>query len=240
MPAEAFELELVERRPLAKDTMGFRFRRPHRFDFRAGQSTDLTIDEPVVPGDDLVHSYTLASSPKNQDTVLIATRMRASAFKQNLTEMPLGSKVQATKPSGKFVLPDDKRPLLFLAGGIGVTPFRSMLKEMLDSGKSRPCALFYSNPTRDDATFLDELASWQQALGLTLVPTLTKHQPEGWPHETGRIDAAMVRRHCSEKFLADCLALAAGPPKMVDAMVEVAKECGLTEDRILRDDFQGY
>jgi ferredoxin-NADP reductase len=240
MAANAFELELVERRPFAKETMGFRFRRPSGFQFKAGQSTDLTISKPVVPGDDLVHSYTIASSPDNPETILITTRMRPSAFKQNLTEMPLGTKVAATKPAGKFVIPDDKRPLLFLAGGIGVTPFRSMLKHMLDSDKPRPATLFYSNPTRDDATFLDELASWQQRIGLTLVPTLTKERPEGWPYETGRIDAAMVRRHTSDKFLADCLAYAAGPPKMVDAMVEVAKECGLTEDRILRDDFSGY
>lgn len=237
-PAALFEAPLVERREVAADTMAFRFDvkgNPPRF--KAGQATNVTLP------DGSTHAFALASSPANPRTLMIAARMRDTPFKETLRTMPFGAAVRLTQPSGDFVLPDDPDvPLLLLAGGIGITPFRSMLKWMLDSGDRRRATLLYSNPTPQAAAFLDELEAWSGWLDLDLVPTITKPETGGadWPYEEGRIDRALLERHLRPRMVAKGMAYVSGPPAMVRDMEALVRAAGFPPSRIRLDEFRGY
>lgn len=238
LTAHGFEAPLVERREVATDTMAFRFHvNGHPPVFRAGQACDITLP------DGQTHSFALASSPTNGRTLMIAARMRDTPFKETLRDLPFGAAVAFGPPTGDFVLPDEPgTPVLFLAGGIGITPFRSMLKWMVDTGDGRPVTLLYSVPTPQAAAFLDELEGWRSALDLTLVPTITKPETAGpeWAYEEGRIDAAMVRRHVRPDLLGKATVYVSGPPKMVEDMAAMVATLGVPAARVKLDRFWGY
>lgn len=237
-PAPLFEAPLVERREVAADTMAFRFDvRGRAPAFLAGQASDVTLP------DGNTHAFAIASSPANPRTLMIAARMRDTPFKETLRDMPFGAAVRITHPAGDFVLPADPSvPLLFIAGGIGVTPFRSMLKWMLDSGDRRRVTLLYSNPTPQAAAFLDELQAWQRWLDLDLVPTVTKPETAGpdWEFEEGRIDRAMVLRHARPRLLAHGLCYVSGPPAMARDLSALVQSLGVPPSRLRVDEFRGY
>ncbi|MEA3166287.1 MAG: hypothetical protein QOJ26_1159 [Thermoplasmata archaeon] len=233
-----FEAPLVERREVAQDTMAFRFHlNGHAPHFLAGQACDVTLP------DGQTHTFAVASSPTNGRTLMIAARMRDTPFKDTLRDLPFGAAVHIGPPAGRFTLPDDPAtPLVFLAGGIGITPFRSMLKAMVDTGDRRPVTLLYSNPTPQAAAFLDELEAWRAVLDLTLVPTITKPESGAgeWAYEEGRIDAAMVQRHVRPDLLAKAMVYVSGPPEMVQDMAAIMERLGVRRARLKLDEFRGY
>jgi ferredoxin-NADP reductase len=238
LTTHGFEAPLVERREVAADTMAFRFHlNGHAPGFQPGQACDITLP------DGQTHSFALASSPSNGRTVMIAARMRDTPFKDTLRDLPFGAAVHIGPATGDFTLPTDPTvPLVFLAGGIGITPFRSMLKAMLDTGDRRPVTLLYSNPTPQATAFLDELEGWRAGLDLTLVPTLTKPETSGgeWAYEEGRIDAAMVQRHVRPDLLAKAMVYVSGPPQMVHDMAAMVATLGVRRSRLKLDEFRGY
>ena len=238
LTTQGFEAPLVERREVAVDTMAFRFHlNGHSPRFLPGQACDVTLP------DGQTHSFALASSPTNGRTVMIAARMRDTPFKETLRDLPFGAAVHLGPPTGTFTLPQDPAmPVVFLAGGIGITPFRSMLKAMLDTGDRRPVTLLYSNPTPQATAFLDELEAWRATLDLTLVPTITKPETGGpeWAYEEGRIDAAMVRRHVRPDVLAKAVVYVSGPPAMVDAMKAILTRTGVRDFDVKSEGFYGY
>lgn len=233
-----FEAPLVERREVAADTMAFRFEVAGQAPpFKAGQATNVTLPSGAT------HSFALASAPTNRRTVMIAARMRDTPFKDELGSLPFGAAVRMTAPTGDFVLPEDATtPVVFLAGGIGITPFRSMLKSMLDGGDRRRAALLCSNPTPQATAFLDELEGWRGPLDLRLVPTVTKPETAGddWAYETGRIDRAFVQRHVPPDLLAKAAVYVSGPPAMVQDMAGLVRGLGVRKERLKLDEFRGY
>jgi ferredoxin-NADP reductase len=238
LTTHGFEAPLVERREVAQDTMAFRFHvHGHPPRFLPGQACDVTLP------DGQTHRFALASSPTNGRTVMIAARMRDTPFKETLRDLPFGSAVSFGPPRGTFTLPEDPAmPVVFLAGGIGITPFRSMLKAMLDTGDRRPVILVYSTPTPQAMAFLDELEAWRASLDLTLVPTLTKPEtaPAEWAYEEGRIDAAMVGRHVRPDVLAKAMVYVSGPPAMVEDLEAAVRSRGVRSARLKLDEFWGY
>ena len=238
LTTQGFEAPLVERREVAQDTMAFRFHvNGHAPSFRPGQACHVTLP------DGQTHQFAIASSPTNGRTVMIAARMRDTPFKETLRDLPFGAAVHIGPASGSFTLPEDATtPVLFLAGGIGITPFRSMLKSMVDTGDRRPVTLLYSNPTPQATAFLDELEAWKASLDLTLVPTITKPETGGaeWKYEEGRIDAAMVQRHVRPDLLARAMVYVSGPPQMVQDMTAVVRSLGVRSANLKLDEFRGY
>src|SRR5713226_4812609 len=123
----AFESQLTGREEVAEGTMAFHFSKPAGFDFKAGQSmTVALVDPPETDAKGNRRNFSIVSAPFERD-LMIATRMRDTAYKRVLKTMPIGTKLQLRGPGGMFALENDQRSAVFLAGGIGITPFVSML-----------------------------------------------------------------------------------------------------------------
>ena len=237
-----FKTQLRGRDLIADQTMAFHFERPSGFQFKAGQTLDLTlIDPPETDTEGNTRTFSITSAPQDTDLV-IATRMRKSAFKRVLASAPLGTSVDADGPMGSFTLHNNvTKPAIFLAGGIGITPFRSMIHDAAARSLAQQLWLFYSNHRPEDAAFLDDL---QRLASITpsfhFVPTMTKmaESKEAWRGETGVIDREMLNRHLSN--LHGSVYYVAGPPAMVTAMHAMLLAAGIDEDDVRAEEFAGY
>lgn len=236
-----FRTQLRRRELVAEQTMAFYFERPSGFQFKAGQTLDLTlIDPPETDAEGNTRTFSIASAPHDADLV-IATRMRKSAFKRVLASSPLPTSVEADGPMGSFTLHHNvTKPAIFLAGGIGITPFRSMIHDAA-AWSLQQLWLFYSNNRPEDAAFLDDL---QKVASITpsfhFVPTMTKmaESKEPWRGETGVINREMMNRHLLN--LHGSVYYVAGPPAMVTAMHGMLLAAGVDEDDVRSEEFAGY
>ncbi len=181
---------------------------------------------------------TIVTSPTEPGVVGLATRLRDTAFKRTLAELEPGDEVQVEEPKGSFLLPEDtSQPYVFVAGGIGITVFRSMLRYIADTGAPYDVTLLYSNRDRASAAFLDELAELEaQIAGLRVVLTMT--DDDGWEGEHRRIDEGFLRDHVGD--LSRPTFFVAGPPAMAEGVSELLATAGVPEDRVHTGRFAGY
>jgi ferredoxin-NADP reductase len=209
-------------------------------DFRPGQYFWVELLDP--PYDDEKgprRHISVVTSPTERGILGLCTRLRDSAFKRTLVELPVGTEVEVEQPKGDFALPEDTEPhYVFIAGGIGITVFRSMLRYIDNTGEPYRVTLVYSNRDRESTAFLDELEELDaRADWFRLVATMT--QDPDWGGETRRVDAQML----SDVLGGDLGAytfVVAGPPAMTEGVVETLKGAGVPEERILSDRFSGY
>jgi ferredoxin-NADP reductase len=169
----------------------------------------------------------------------LCTRLRDSAFKRSLAELPVGAAVEVEQPKGDFVLPDETDlPLVFLAGGIGITVFRSMLRSIVEERLSHRVTLVYSNRDRESTAFLDELTQLaRDHNNINLVLTMTDENE--WDGERRKIGPELLRDHL-DGDLAGYRYLLAGPPAMVEGVTDSLRDAGIPQERIQPERFSGY
>ena len=209
-------------------------------EFVPGQYFWVTLLDP--PYDDEKgprRHISVVTSPNERGVLGLCTRLRDSAFKRSLAELPVGTEVDVEQPKGTFLLPDaTDGPFVFIAGGIGITVFRCMLRYISEEGLPHRVTLVYSNRDRESTPFLDELTELERDNpNFHLVLTMT--DDEGWNGETRRIDADLLRDHL-EGELGSFKYLVAGPPGMVEGVTETLEQAGVPEDRIQAGSFSGY
>jgi ferredoxin-NADP reductase len=232
---------IEEKREVAKGTLLVLFDlQGQEVDFRPGQYFWVELLDP--PHDDEKgprRHISVVTSPTERGVLGLCTRLRDSAFKRSLVELPVGTEVEVEQPKGDFALPEDTEPnYVFIAGGIGITVFRSMLRYIDDTGEPYKVTLIYSNRDRESTAFLDELEDLDgRSDWFRLVATMT--QDSDWGGETRRIDATMLADVVGGD-LASHTYLVAGPPPMTEGVVEVLKGAGIAEEQILSDRFSGY
>jgi ferredoxin-NADP reductase len=165
--------------------------------------------------------------------------MRDSAFKRTVGELPVGAEVDVEQPKGDFSLPESTaRPLVFVAGGIGITVFRSMLRYIREEQLPYRVTLVYSNRDRESTAFLDELRELEQELpGFRLVLTMT--QDPGWEGETRKVDAEFVKRYLGDD-INQYTFLVAGPPAMVEGVQAALEEAGVNSANMIAERYSGY
>jgi ferredoxin-NADP reductase len=234
--------KLKERKEVAEGTMAFRFEKPSGWMFKAGQYVDMTLLDPSeTDSEGNVRSFSIASAP-HEETLMVATRMRDTAFKRMLKTMPIGAAVKIEGPSGDLILQNDStRAAVFLAGGIGITPFRSIAPWAAKEKLPQRVFLFYSNRRPEDAAFLADLQSLESDNpNYKLIASMTEmeksHQP--WDGETGLIDQGMLGRHL--KGAASPIYYIAGPPVMVKGLHEMLSKAGINDSDIHAEEFAGY
>ena len=229
---------VAEKREVAKGTLLVRFAVDGYPDYRPGAYFWVELPERGHEDEKgLRRHISLVTSPTEEGVVGLATRIRDTAFKRTLTELEVGDEVQVEEPKGSFLLPEDtSEEYVFVAGGIGITVFRSMLRYIADTGEPYRVTLVYSNRDRDSAAFLDELEELERRIdGLRVVLTMTDE--EGWEGETRHLDAAVLDELVG---LAGKTFLVAGPPEMAEAVAESLREAGLDEEHVRMDGFSGY
>jgi ferredoxin-NADP reductase len=237
-----FICKLKDRKEVAEGTMSFRFEKPSGWTFKAGQYLDMTLLDPSeTDSEGNVRSFSIASAP-HEETLMVATRMRDTAFKRVLRTMPLGTAVKIEGPSGDLILQNDStRGAVFLAGGIGITLFRSIVHWAAKEKLPNRIVLFYSNRGPEDAPFLAELQSLERNNPkYKLIPSMTEMEKSRrpWDGETGLIDQAMLGRHL--KGAASPIYYIAGPPAMVNGFREMLSKAGMKDGDIHAEEFDGY
>lgn len=238
----AYKVKLKKRSEIAERTMAFCLERPSGFLFKAGQYLDVTlIDPPEMDSEGPVRSFSIASAPYEENLV-VATRMRDSAFKRAIARVPLGTELKIEGPLGSFTLHQNAgKAAVFLAGGIGITPFRSMLRQAAEEKSAHHLYLFYSNRRPEDAAFLKELSELAQSTPhFILVPSMTEieRSKQDWSGERGFVDRDMLVKHFCD--LKGPIYYVAGPPAMVAAMQQMLIRAGVDEDDIRTEEFGGY
>jgi ferredoxin-NADP reductase len=230
---------VAETREVAKGTLLVLFSVDDYPDYRPGSYFWVELpDRGHSDEKGLRRHISLVTSPTDSGVVGLATRLRDTAFKRTLAELQVGDEVEVEEPKGSFLLPEDtETEYVFVAGGIGITVFRSMLRYIADKGEPYRVTLVYSNRDRESAAFLDELQELEARIpGLRMVLTMTDEP--GWEGETRHLDA-----HVLDELLGGLEGktfLVAGPPEMAESVGESLTAAGLPDERVHTDRFSGY
>lgn len=227
---------------VAAGTMMFRFAKPPGFAFKPGQAITLFLIDPPPEANSKQRVFSLVSAPFEAE-LAIATRMReGSAFKGALRRLLPGAKLQLRGPRGVMTLHEDPpRPGIFVAGGIGITPFMSMLRQAAHDKSTRPLRLVYSNRSPKDAAFLQELQGFERRIAdFKLVATMTDVAPADapWKGETRMIDGELIAQ--ASRGLDAPVHYLVGPPGFVDATQQALARRGVSADDIRTEQFYGY
>lgn len=233
---------LISRQQVAEGTTAFHLERPAGFEFRPGQAIDL-----ILPGRaqdnsaDTRHAFSIVSAP-HENELVVATRMRDSAFKRALAALPMGAPLEVDGPFGSLILHrKTARAGVLVAGGIGITPFMSMLRHAAKEQTPQDLVLLYSNRRPEDAAFLAELQQLaRQNPRFRLVATMTEmaKSSQPWDGETRMVDSAMVRQIM--QGLNEPIFYVSGPPGLVEAMRQIVLDAGADEDDLRTEAFHGY
>jgi ferredoxin-NADP reductase len=239
-PAHLMKLQGCQQ--VAERTLALRFAKPAGFAFTPGQYIEIALLNPAetdAEGNSRV--FSIASAP-HEDFLMVATRLRDTAFKRVLSGLPPGAEVGIDGPFGDLKLHNDQsRPAVILTGGIGITPFRSILLHAAKQNLPHRIFLFYANRRPEDAAFLAELQELEpQNINFRLIACMTQmdKSQQVWHGETGAIDARLLAKHLPE--IASPIYYVIGPPGMVHAMHEVLHGMGVDDDNVRTEEFAGY
>jgi ferredoxin-NADP reductase len=240
--ANSLSTQLTKSESVAEGTMAFHFAKPAGFEFRAGQSIDLTLlNPPETDAEGNTRAFSIASAPFDNE-LMITTRMRDTAFKRTLGKASPGLEVRIEGPSGSFVLHRRAdRPAVFLAGGIGITPFLSIIRQAARDKIPHQLYLFYSNRRPEDAPFLDVLTETaKQNPAFHLIATMTEMDKSHreWKGERGLLTKQVLMKNLPT--IQGPIYYLAGPPGMVAAMRRMLVDAGVDEDDIRTEEFSGY
>lgn len=238
----SYRIQLIKQETLAEHTAAFFFEKPEEFSYAAGQYVSLKLLNPPhtdEKGDSRL--FSLSSAP-HEEHLIIATRLRSSAFKRSLEKMQQGDEAALSGPFGSFALHEDVSvPAVFLAGGIGIATFRSFLTHAAHRNLTHSFFLFYSNHRPEDTVWLEELQALKEKLpSFTLIPTMTSMEQSAhtWEGERGVIDEAMLARYLSD--INEPLYYIVGPPGMVAGMQVMLSGAGVPMEQVKIEEFSGY
>lgn len=237
-----YKVKLKCKQEIAAGTMAFHFEKPAGVFYKAGQSADCTLINPAeTDAEGNTRVFSLASAPY-EDDLIVATRMRDTAFKRVLKTMEPGTELTLDAPYGSFTLHNNASvPAVFLTGGIGVTPVRSIVLQAIHDNVPHQILVFYSNSRPEDAAFLDDLMkSHATNPNYTFVGTMTQMEKSSreWHGESGFISKAMLLKYIVDLTLP--IYYIDGPPAMVTAMRKLLSEAGVDDDNIRTEEFSGY
>ena len=235
--------KILARQEVAQGTMAFHLAKPAGFEFRPGQAFEI-----LLPGasseasqEERGHAFSIVSGP-HENELMFATRMRDSVYKRALGALPVGAELDIDGPFGSLTLhKNTARAGVLIAGGIGITPFMSMLRNAVMQRSPQDLLLLYSNRRPEDAAFLSELqalAKVHPKFRLKATMTDMAHSSESWSGDAQKIDSAWVQQAIDG--LAHPIFYVAGPPAMVAAMQQILVAAGIDEDDVRSEEFYGY
>ena len=240
-PKTKLVLRLKEKTRISPDTFDFVFAVPRDFKYKPGQFMEWTLGKENSDSRGNRRYFTIASAPTEHNIRLgIKFNQRSSTFKKALLSMGNDSEIIASQLAGDFVLPNGSwQKCVFIAGGIGITPFRSMLKYLLDTRKPRPITLFYANKSIDDIVYKDILDRADRELGIRTIYAITdkRNTPPNWTGWVGRLTPEIIRSTVPD--FRNCTFYLSGPRGMVDSFKDSLRRLNIQNSRIKTDYFAG-
>jgi glycine betaine catabolism B len=257
------ELTLMEKDKInGTDVMSFKFSNHNNdqidnktLNYNAGQFAFFDIGQVYNDPKGPIRHFTISSSP-TENFIMFSTRIRDSPYKKRLLTLQKGAKVKFRGPEGQFVLHQDySKYTVFLSGGIGVTPFRSMIKYATDMQLPVPIIMFDSNRDRNNILFKKEFDDWASInKNLKIIYTISEEKEEqhneqssplstanDWKGEYGRIDKAMILKYVDTNVLNNSIFYICGPPSMLKAMqILLQEDLEIPKERIKVEEFTGY
>jgi ferredoxin-NADP reductase len=241
-PKEKLILKLEDVNKIAENTYDFIFSPDRKLNFKPGQYLEWTLQHEKMDNRGMRRYFTIASSPTEKDIIMgVKFYDKPSSYKQSLISLKAGEIIVASQLSGDFILPKDtNKKLLFIAGGIGITPFRSIIKYLIDTNEKRDIVLFYSNKSFNDIAYKEIFDLAAQKIGTKIIYCLSdqKSMPPDWAGETGFISKEMI-----EKYVPDFMErmfYISGPRSMILTFKKVLKDAGIRKNYIITDFFPGF
>lgn len=239
----SLEILLKESMP-ETDIITFKLTRAN-IQYTAGQYAFFKLDDVYGDAKGPIRHFSIASSPTEHDYIMISTRIRDTPYKQELASLEKETKILAWGPHGEFVLHNDhSKPAVFLSGGIGVTPFRSMIKFATDKQLPIKIIMFDSNRNQQNILYKEEFDSWaRQNKNFKVIYTITEEETsdKNLTEEHGRVDKSMLERYLSKHEIDNAVFYICGPPGMLKAMQELLqKDLQIPKDRLKVEAFTGY
>ncbi|MHA6525305.1 ferredoxin--NADP reductase [Tessaracoccus sp. G1721] len=220
-------LTLMEKTHAAADIWTFRFRSDEPLVWEAGQYVQVEIPHENPDDEGTERWFTNAAAPY-EGVMQVTTRVTGSTFKQALSRLEPGDRIELKQdPEGDFTWEETDIPVVFVAGGIGVTPFHSIIKQRHHDGEPLAVTLIYGSGS-DDVAFADELSEWEEK-----DHSLTVHRVVGEPLTVDVLTRLVPG-------LNDCLVYVSGPEPMVEALGEALRGAGLPDTQLKEDFFPGY
>ncbi len=241
-------LTLISKTEDASGTWHFTFKPDRPFDYKPGQYVEWTLGYEHPDNRGNRRYFTLASSP-TEDTVQLGIRCypTCSAYKKALLQLPIGESIIISQLSGDFTLPKEPKKLAFIAGGIGITPFRSMMKYLMDlhaknaNGQSKAdVVLFYSNKTENEIAYRELFDECEKKIGAKVVYNLSDvaNIPTDWKGERGSLTGEIIARNCTD--YKERAFYISGPRGMVVAFTDILEKMGVPSSHIMTDFFPGF
>jgi ferredoxin-NADP reductase len=234
-----YTLKLLSRQQITKDLIEFVFEKPAAFHYQAGQYGGFTLLSLLANNPtEATRRFTFLSTP-DEPVLRITTRIQTSPYKQALLSLDIGDQIKLAGPSGQFICHDDVTiPAVMIAGGIGVTPFYSIIKNKTLEKSKQSLFLFYGNESQISSAYLDELNSLEANNPyFKFIPTLTNAN-EFWTGERGYITHTMIKKYVPDLLTA--IYYICGSPNMVTALQETLLELDIPSIQIKTEDFPGY
>jgi len=240
-PKQKLLLHLKERIQASSDMIDFIFLKKKTFSFTPGQYMEWTLAHPNTDSRGNRRYFTIASSP-TEDTLRLGVRFyeKQSSFKKAMLAMTDKTTIVGSQVAGDFTLPNNpQEKLVFIAGGIGITPFRSMVKYLVDTKQKRSIVLFYSNRTADEIMYKDVFDQAEKQLDIKAVYTLTdkKNIAHTWKGERGRIDETMIKAFVPD--YKERIFYLSGSQAVVKGCQDILHRMGIPQTHIKTDYFPG-
>lgn len=238
---QKYIVPFLEKRKIAKDTYEFVFEKPKELKFKAGQYLEWTLPQLKTDGRGNRRFFTIASSP-TEDKLKLGVKYsdKPSSFKTKLLSYKQDEKITADELTGDFTLPKEtNKKLVFIAGGIGVTPFRSIIKYLIDTNEKRDVVLLYSN-THEDEVVYSQLFGEARKHRINTIYFLTdeKSIPTGWKGGVGRLNEKSLKNYVPD-YKSRTFYLS-GPIAMVDNYKKLLRSLGVPHKNLVTDYFPGY
>ncbi len=240
--SQTFTVSFLSRKEVAKNTYSFFFSRPEGFDFIAGQFNRWTLSIAVSDGRGASRFFTISSSPLDKEFISFTTKIIQSDFKKALLNLKKNEKVNIFGPSEKFILDEnDMREKVLIAGGIGITPFHSILTYAVSKNLTIPLTLLVSFSIPEEMVFYEELTELSKThKNIRIVYTITKPEESKipWSGEKGRISEDLIKKYILD--LQKSVFYVVGPPPMVEGTKQMLSEMQIPDENVKVELFTGY
>lgn len=239
-PKEKLILTLKGKKEIAEDTYEFVFESPRKIGFRAGQYLEWTLNQFITDGRGNRRYFTLASSPQ-EEGIKIGVKMNtpSSSFKKGLKELKVGEKLMAGQLAGDFTIPNDENgKFVFIAGGIGVTPFRSIIADLIDKKDTRSFVLFYANKTVKEIAYKDFFDTAQNTINLKTFYSISDETDANWKGLKGRLTPEVLQKNVAD--YKERTYYLSGPELMVEGYKKLLLALGVRRTQIRTDYFPGF